>query len=428
MTTEATEQKRGWEYVMSGVSYARITYPIMRDNPQHAPPLHHYLKAADHVDDHRFSLLYNAYAEQVFPISFAHFRECYYKTHADSGGLQLITQGAVIDEKTKREIYLNQAKYSDIAMSFDEIPLVTVGEGGGSRRGSMATRFFDVDGYREKARQSGQNLVDQIRLFLEQGSKAEPMMIIHGNNFDNAREWVDIMLETVPADLHQYIGGIAMGGGSFGAAEKEMVLRTAVAADTLKRYPHLKQYVHFLGIGSVRLLLAAFYFRKNGWLDGVSISYDSTSHSSAHHMGRHIMEGGVNIGYTRTMSREFEIILADVKRHFPDFPFSMEQFFFCLTNSAGAVDKKYGSRLPIIETSTAMVMASVRNFQSEVHRIDKDVNEYLKAYVDPSEWGKYHTFEEAKDAASFVRWDREFGNVFKSKKITQLATSILDFT
>lgn len=414
-----------WEYVMSGCSYTRITYPSIRDNPDAAKELHHYFKSADGVDNHRFSMLYNAYAEAKYPEAFANFRECYYKTHADSGGLQLITQGAEINEATKTKIYLNQAKFSDIAMSFDEIPLVTVG--GRSGRNELNTRFYDIDGYKEKARQSGQNLIDQIRVFKEQKSEAKPMMIIHGNNFDNASEWADIILDMIPLDDHKYLGGIAMGGGSFGMAEKEMVLRTAVAADVLKRNPHLAQYVHFLGIGSVRLLFASFFFRQNGWLKDVAISYDSTSHSSAPHMGRHIAKGAVNRMFTRVLNQDYEIILADIQRHFPSFKYTLKEFHRNMTTAAGKAKKETGTDFPIIDSFCAIIMASVRNFQEEVNRCGSDLQAFLETYIDPAEWGKYETFKDANSKENYLKWDREFGNVFKSKKISVKPTSVLDF-
>jgi len=417
--------KHSFEYVMSGVSYSRITYPSIRDFPEEAKRLHHYFKQADGVDDHRFSLLYNAYCEKKFPIAFENFKGCYYKTHADSGGLQIITQGAQVDDEIKRKIYLNQAKYSDIAMSFDEIPLITVG--GKSARNDMNTRFFDIDGYKNKAIESAQNLIDQIRVFKEQKTKAKPMMIIHGNNFQNANEWADIMLDIIPFEDHKYLGGIAMGGGSFGMAEKEMVLRTAVAANILSRHRHLEQYIHFLGIGSVRLMFATMCLRKNGWLKDVAISYDSTSHSSAPHMGRHVMKGAVNKTFTRELNQDYEIILNDIQRHYPSFQYSLKDFHENMTTSAGKMKLKVGSDYRIIDSFCAIVMTSVRNFQEELHRCDSNLDEYFKTYVDSSEWDRLKSFLECTDAVSYNQWDQEFGSVFRSKKIALRPTNLMDF-
>lgn len=423
MTTPAI--KYDWEYVMSGTSYTRITYPSIRDFPEEAKKLHSYFLTADKIDDHRFSLLYNAYAEPNFPIAFSNFRECYYKTHADSGGLQLITQGAKIDAATKRKIYTNQAKWSDIAMSFDEIPLITVG--GKSGRGSLSTRFWDNDGYREKAKLSGENLAEQIVMFRELKTEAKPMLIIQGNTFENAIEWADIILEIVPADDHQYIGGIAMGGGTFGMGEKEMVLRTVVAAEVLRRNKHIKQYVHFLGIGSIRMFFAAIYLRRNGWLKDVEISYDSTSHSSAPHMGRHVAEGARNLMFTRTLNQDYEIILDDIKKRYPSFPYTLQEFHRNMTTSASKMTEADGNHFPVVESFVASIMTCVRNFQAELYRVDQDPARYLEAYVEPQNWGKYDLFKDVSDANSYKKWDREFGNTIKSKKITAMATSLMDF-
>lgn len=410
---------------MSGVSYARITYPTVRDNADEAKKLSHYLKEADGVNNHRFSLLYNAYVEQSFTKSFAHYRDSYYKTHADSGGLQIITQGAAVTDEVKRKIYQNQARYSDIAMSFDEIPLITVG--GKSGRRDMNTRFFDVDGYKDKALQSARNLNEQIKVFKEEKSEAKPMLIIHGNNFENANEWANIILDHIPFEDHKYLGGIAMGGGSFGMAEKEMMLRTAVAANILRNHPDINQYVHFLGIGSVRLLYTAFCLRKNGWLKDVDISYDSTSHSSAPHMGRYLLKGCINKTYTRVFNQDYEQIRNDVMHRYPNLPYNLEEFHWLMTNSAGNVKKKYGSDMPIIEVYAACVMACVRNFMEEVERCDNDHDAFLRSYIEAAEWDKYKTLLECVDAQSYNAWDREFGSMVRSKKIATRPVSLMDF-
>lgn len=426
MITPATPPRSHvYEYTASGVSYTRLTSKAVREDPKIAETLKPYLKSCDGVSGHRFSLLYNAFTEKNFPDSFKHVRDSYYRTHADSGGLQIITQGATVTPEMKKTIYLNQAKNSDIAMSFDEIPLLIVG--GSSQLRTMSTRFFDKDGYQEKARQSGLNLIEQINLFKDQKSEAKPMLIIHGNTFDNANEWVDIMLDTIPADDHKYIGGIAMGGGSFGMSEKEMILRTCVAASILKRHTHLRQYLHFLGVGSMRSIYPIIFVRNGGWLDGIEISYDSTSHTAAPVQGRYYKDGCIWVDITRVFGEVFYMMLDDIKRLFPAFPFTVHEFHEAMTITQKQYVDRHGHPGRSIEAYVAFVMACIRNFQAEFWRCDQNPQNYLETYVDGQDWGKYQAISKINSAHSYKAWDREFGGSFKSMRMTEKPHSLLDF-
>lgn len=414
---------------MSGCSFARITYPSFVDatDLDFKERILNCFRTTDNKFNHRFSLLYNAYAEKTYPKSLNMIRDAggSYKTHADSGGLQIITQGAQITDDLKKKIYENQALNSDIAMSFDEIPIVTVGQS--SKRGDMSTRFFDHLGFEEKAKLSAKNIVEQLQYFADSKTTSKPLMIIHGNSFQSGTEWADIMLDNIPADLRPFLGGIAMGGGSFGGGEKEMIVRNAVAAGVLKEHNDLPQYVHFLGLGSIRMFFASFFLRENGWMDGINISYDSTTHSSKPHMGDYLNKDCESIAFGKEMNIHYEHMLADCKEKFPWLQYDVGQYYEAMRTSAGKYEEKHGNNHAVVEVYVASVLSNIQNFMREVEKCDNDTGYYLNKWVDVKDWEKFKTFGEVKNGQDFKRWNGEFGNSFKSKKLEPKPTSLLDF-
>lgn len=419
--------KNKMEYVASGCSFLRITYPSLLIPSEYQTRVLDCFKSTQGKHNHHFSLLYNAYAEKNYPTSLNMIRAAggSYKTHADSGGLQIITQGATITDELKKKIYENQALHSDIAMSFDEIPIVTVGQS--SKRGDMSTRFFDHHGFVEKALQSAKNITDQLRYFVECKTTSKPLMIIHGNSFDSGVEWANIMLNNIPQELIPYLGGIAMGGGSFGNGEKEMMIRTAVATAVLKQHPEIPQYVHFLGIGSVRMFFAAFFLRNNGWMEGIDISYDSTTHTSKPHMGDYLNANCENIAFGKEMNIHYEHMLGEIKEVFPWVPYNLEQYYEAMRTSAGKYSEKHGNDHAVVECFVASILRNIQNFTAEVQRCDNDTQHFLERWVDTKDWQKYRTFGEVKSGQDFKLWNSEFGNSFKSKKLEPKPTNLLDF-
>ena len=413
------------EYVASGCSFLRITYPSLQIPSDYQTRVFDCFRQMQDKNNHKFSLLYNAYAEKNYPTALNMIRDAggSYKTHADSGGLQIITQGANITDDLKKTIYANQALNSDIAMSFDEIPILTVGES--SKRGDMSTRFFDHTGFKDKAILSAKNLTEQLQFFADSKTTSKPLMIIHGNSMQNGVDWANIMLDNISNEMRPLIGGIAMGGGSFGNGEKEMMTRTAVATEVLTQHRDLPQYVHFLGIGSVRMFFSLFFLRESGWMDGIKVSYDSTTHTSKPHMGDYLNAKCENIPYGKEMNIHYEIMLAEIKESFPWFPYDIKTFYEAMRTSAGNYIKKHGTDHAVIESFVGIILRNVQNFTAEVARCDNDTQHFLNRWVDQKDWQKYRTFGEVKSGQDFIRWNQEFGGAFKSKKLEQKPVSII---
>src|SRR5574343_1651308 len=102
------------EYVASGCNYTRLPNPgayELPDNLRFIEAVFRGLQSIDGKDNHKFSLLYNAYTEKHFGVAFKKFyREWLHTIHADSGGLQMVTRGLTPTAQLKSEVYELQAK------------------------------------------------------------------------------------------------------------------------------------------------------------------------------------------------------------------------------------------------------------------------------------------------------------------------------
>ena len=232
----------------------------------------------NNVGKQRFSFLYNAYQEKTNGKLFKELKDAgyLYAVHADSGGLQMIMRNIEPNAKMRQKIYENQAEFSDIAMSFDEIPLVIESADGSAQIADLSTRFFDMENLALKAKQSGQNLKDQVEYFDSVKSQAAALMILQGNCLETYKIWTDEMMSVLGESSYQFVGGLALAPTSIGMGLYEDCVR----AIALKTNPYNKHKVHLLGIGSAYRMLPFVIMNAYDWFGkDYHISYDSTSHS-----------------------------------------------------------------------------------------------------------------------------------------------------
>ena len=92
-----------------------------------------------------FSTLFNAYQEEKGGQTLANNDGLgHKKIYSDSGGLQVLTAGKVIDDTIRDKVYEVQAKYSDYAMTFDEMPLMIAdGLGDNAVNGNVGQVYID---------------------------------------------------------------------------------------------------------------------------------------------------------------------------------------------------------------------------------------------------------------------------------------------
>lgn len=417
---------------MSGLSFTRITYPDFYGNKECSSLVDDFFGAANtSFENHRFSVLFNAYTEKTYgAIIQENYRKNLHNVHADSGGLQIITQGKTVTPAIQDDIYKVQAQYSDIGMCFDEIPLKTTGSK--SKRGDTSNRFFDRDNLKEYAKKTGINVKRQIEVYLEGKSSCMPFLIVHGNDVETALTWTDTLLEQIPYDQHKYIGGIAMGGGSFGNGEKEALLRAVIAGHILStRDDIVHKQIHFLGLGSLKNAFSFISMMKSGmYKPDWHISYDSTTHSSGHHFGQYIDKNGKSIGITRSYTYDYQRILNDIRSNVvPDYPdVSTDEFFQILNMSYGQfTELKTMEPKKFLWANMACCMSSATNFMRKIDQYVDNFDSFLEEQIDSKRQSLYMSIANIKTLDDFYKWDKNVGRYLPSKKIGDQASNMLEF-
>jgi len=258
-----------FDYIMSGTGMAGfeqhndLTVSIFRE----------YFKDIDY----KFSVLFNAMVEAKHGQKLNSDYGDYIDIMSDSGGLQIVTLGYSPEkaQEVKPEIFKTQATYSNIAMSFDDMPMHIEGESSG--RLDLSNRFFVREKVKEAVKNSIKDLKEQIKVFQQEDTKCKVMVIVQGNDVESYKEYIESIVEQLSDDELKYIGGIAPSGASngFGSLQRFDMLYG------IKEYnipDELKKNVHLLGVGSVDGLTpltgSPEYF---SFID--NLSFDSTSHA-----------------------------------------------------------------------------------------------------------------------------------------------------
>lgn len=394
-----------FEYVASGTNYTRITTPSAvndRTNLNYINLCFEQMQGPDMV----FSLLYNAYQEKEFGEI---FNNAYGKSvemiHADSGGLQMVTQGVQQTPQIRADVYENQAKWADIAMSFDEIPVFTIGDR--SKRLDIKNRLFDKNRFEECAKNSGKNLLEQIRYFEKHNSQAKPLLIVQGNDLATYKKWVELALSEIPDYEQRLIGGVAMGGAALGTGFYQDVLKAYYYA-YLPLPDFLREHVHLLGVGAVSRLLPTIFALQNGDIAPKVVSYDSSTHSSGPEMGRYYMDN-TTVTFGKVLDNRFESMYNDMCNNFKMYPYTLEETFAALTAGGyKTAEEKFGNpNIGIISFFTSF-MSSVYNFQTHVDHLLISQKVLLDSLKN-KERTAFNALKGVDTEADFERWCREVG-------------------
>lgn len=395
------------EYVLSGTSYLDIgsSEPHMLES---------YDRMVKHIEDttaHKFSILYNAFTEKSHGPHLNQFKELN-QIYADSGGLQIITRGMSITEQLKDEVYENQAAYSHMGMCFDDIPVNVVG--GSSKRNDTANRIYGIELLEPAARATGRNLARQIEVFLKAETTCKPILIAQGNCYDSYMKWVELVMQEVPRDMHPCIGGVAMGGAALGTGPLEDIQRafyfTQLPMDQ-------KQHLHVLGVGTPTRMLPYLAFIKNGLYDGVTVSYDSTSHSNGLVFGTY---------YVDALKRKFHQHMNPMynRMHtesglFHDKEVSLTEFHKILNTAKGAYREGGGNVELFSVIRNSVIMSSVKNFCLMVDDLLASDQAFLE-YVGARRGRNLHhmlSLSGVRDLESFNHWYRHVGKYVESNRV-----------
>lgn len=416
------------EYVASGCNYTRLPTPGATELPDNLRLIRGAFDSLNAVDGnrkHSFSIMYNAYCEKHFGKAFREFYKPHVKAiHADSGGLQMVTLGVQNTPELRKQVYENQGAWSDIAMSFDEIPISMVGSRSG--RLEMGNRFFDEARFEECAINTGKNLAEQLQHFettRKDREPARPFFVAQGNCLESYQQWTEIALKQVPKSLRHNIGGVAMGGAALGVGQLEDVKK----AFYFTQLPIDCKHIHLLGVGSVSRMLPALVFCQTGVYEkDVHISYDSSTHSSGGEMGRYYL-GEKTMVFSRTLDQRFELMYNDILVNFPGlFDVPLKDFHFAMTcGGYNKAKEKFGTTKEAVQAFVILFASSVYNFIRHVNAVYASKDKLLKQ-LKGVEASAFKNLYAVKTVEDFKHWENHVGKYLPSQSVKIKQSQTID--
>lgn len=255
------------------------------------------------------SVLYNAYTETKFAEYYSENDMGFKNLYADSGGLQVITQGKSLTDEIKQKVYQVQDA-SDISFCFDEIPVEKkcslAVAGGASERSNVSSKHFDYSRFKDCAKKTAENVLIQLNT-LESSSVS---YIVQGNTIKDMVEWFDIGASVLGVENIKKLKGIALADTCMGNGTLESCDMMITAKIIFDKYPDLHKQIHLLGIGSVARLLPLFMMLKSGLIDPETvISFDSSTNAMSFIMGK--------VGFIESGKRpKHDVFLVSYKQFF----------------------------------------------------------------------------------------------------------------
>jgi len=418
-------ENRKLDYVVSGTSYMRFSNPSIAKDETNSNIINLLIdKLVTDVHSHKFSMLYNGHTESSFGERFGAYKDHVNEIHADSGGLQIVTQGMVITDELKDKVYENQAKWADVGMCFDEIPVILTG--GKSDRNDTKARFFDFENYEALARKTGQNVKRQLEIFEKNNSTCKPFIILQGNCIDTYLRWYECLMEEVPKEWHNRIGGVAMGAAALGTGPLEDVKRAFIATEIAKVWPQERMNLHVLGVGSIRRMIPYLVFCQNGLYDKVDISYDSTTHSRAVETGLYYMGKGTT-KFNRKMSNLYREMYNNVQETV-QLGVELDEFHEIMNTPSLKAKEKYGNLNKWIYVRTAFILMSIRNFMAHLESMMNDKDTLLAFTVKLKLDGQFRNLYNVTNREQYDAWENNqyLGGSMKSMAVGTEAPSSLE--
>lgn len=237
-----------------------------------------------------FSTLFNAYQEEKGGKALSENGALgHEKVYSDSGGLQVLTAGKVIDDEIRDKVYEVQAKYSDYAMAFDEMPLKVVEDNAAdSFTGDLGQVFID-ELVPITARNSAAHIQKQIDKFEELGSNTKILPIVHGYHPPSFLEYAKTIFENLE-HIGEHIQGVALSSMRGHADNKVGIMKLfdyvpkILNSGVIK--PEHMQHVHFLGVARPQRIMPLIMMIKKGLLPIKRMSFDSTAITKSYTFGR----------------------------------------------------------------------------------------------------------------------------------------------
>lgn len=227
-----------------------------------------------------FSGLYNAFTEDKnverlkTVIDFNTTKGLHDFQYADSGGLQIVNTGAIVNDELKKKIYSHQANNADFAFSFDEIPAF---------RNPDKTRTYVNEWVIPYGEKTGQNLQEHINIFKTLDTKTKIIPIIQGIDHNQINLFTKHMLAQIDKNDLKDIGAIACGNAhnnGFGTLDNFMALHSMDIPSSLR------QHTHLLGASGIDRIAPLLTVVRNGLVPDLDrLSFDSSYHTQSYVYG-----------------------------------------------------------------------------------------------------------------------------------------------
>lgn len=423
-----------FEYVASGIAHSRLLVNKAYELEKTKEIVNKIISFVNNRNNHKFSVLFNAYAESKFnDMIEACFEKQIESTYSDSGGLQVLTQGKVFTKELKEKVYSIQSAFSDFAMSFDEIPISTIGNN--SSVTSKNNKIFDASLFRQYAEKSRDNLKEQIEFFSKTNCRAKILPIIQGNSIEGFMEWHDILMNDLSKEELSFCAeGLSFSNAAFGMGLKEEIHRI-IAIEKIKS--ERCKHIHILGLGSIKRLLPLLILSNNGLLNGIErISFDSTSHTANSSMGTYYLKSMKKHDVGRFQyNKSLTLIIQDIKENFGEifeelerlfeFPIDEEMLHFTTGVPTLYKESKYKNHEYIHSCFTVLFMASqVLNFTYIIDNCRRS-KKFLVNTIGGSTHSLQSLLKNVKCLESFYAWqDFYLEKNISSKKILDISKNI----
>lgn len=410
-------------YIASGCSYTRFNLKQNESSPETVNWIRDAFKIMQKDSGHTFGCLYNAWTEQdfgpIFKNNYADVLEC---IQADSGGLQIVTQGKTITPELMDGVFDNQGRYSTMAMSFDEIPLAF--SGAKSSRLDLSNRWFDKDNFEQQAKKTGQNVFRQIQAFENMKSVSRPIFITQGNCLETYQKWTELALGEIPAQYHEMIGGVAMGAAALGHGLLEDVQRAYFY--TQLPFTFKCDHLHLLAVGSVFRLVPNLIFMKSGLYKDTHLTYDSTSHTCAATLGRYYVNKK-SMDFPRFFDKTvYAKIYDDICKKF-DIGMTLDEFHEAINSKSTDFFKKYGSIHRFVVSQMAITLSTIQNFKDHVDLCVNDENEMIAIVDTRDNPAIIQSLYSIKSSTDYDYWYKEVGYRLSSHSVLSEKAATLEF-
>jgi hypothetical protein len=237
-----------------------------------------------------FSTLFNAYQEEKGGQTLANNDGLgHKKIYSDSGGLQVLTAGKVIDDTIRDKVYEVQAKYSDYAMTFDEMPLMIAdGLGDNAVNGNVGQVYID-ELIPISAKKCAEHIQKQINKFEELKSNTKILPILHGYTPETFLEYAENIFNNLE-NVGDHIQGIAIASLRGHSDNKVGIMKLFDYLPKIINSSRLnKQYlnhIHLLGVARPQRIIPVIMMLKKGLLPVKRVSFDSTAITKSYTIGK----------------------------------------------------------------------------------------------------------------------------------------------